>query len=66
MDPKKVSYMVDWPVPKTIKDFRGFLGLTSCYKKFIQRYGMIAQPLTQLLKRGNISGMKKHKKPLKF
>ena len=28
MDPKKISCVTQWPVPKSIKELRGFLGLT--------------------------------------
>jgi len=41
----KTSAVMDWPQPENGKDVRGFLGLTSYYRKFIEHYAHIAMPL---------------------
>jgi hypothetical protein len=38
--------MVNRPLPKTIKQLKGLLGITSYYKRFIKGYGSISEPLT--------------------
>ena len=51
-DPSKVEKVKNWPVPRTLKQVRGFTGLTSYYRKFIPRYSEKAAPLYHLTKKG--------------
>jgi hypothetical protein len=47
--------MMDWPIPKTLNNLRGFFGLTGYYCKFVQNYGRIKAPLTTLDKTDDFS-----------
>ena len=51
VDPNKIKTIMEWSIPKNLKNLRGLLGLTGYYHKFTKNYGKIIVPLTMLLKK---------------
>jgi hypothetical protein len=49
-DPEKVKAIVEWPVPKNVKELRQFLGLANYLHKYTRNYADVVRPLTQLLR----------------
>ena len=50
-NPQKIRAVLDFPVPTTVKAVRGFIGLCSYYRRFIQNFAMLATPLHRLAKK---------------
>lgn len=51
-NPDKISAVKKYPIPKTPKEIKQFLGLLGYYRKFIPDFARITKPLTQCLKKG--------------
>lgn len=52
-NPDKIKAIKKYPIPRTPKEIKGFLGLLGYYRKFIKDFAKITKPLTQCLKKGS-------------
>lgn len=50
-DPSKIEAIKHWPIPRSVKEVRSFLGLCSYYRKFIYKFSDIARPLYNLMEK---------------
>lgn len=53
VDRWKISAIIEWPKPNTIRGLRGTLGLTGYYWKFVLNCGTIAAPLMAILEKNS-------------
>lgn len=51
MDPAKIKTILEWEVPKNVRDVQCFLGFANFYRKFIKAFSQIALPLIRLTKK---------------
>ena len=51
VNPSKIEAVKTYPVPKTRKQLKAYLGLTKYYRRFVRNYAAIAAPLNSLLKK---------------
>lgn len=53
-NPEKISAIQNYPIPKTVKQIKGFLGLLGYYRKFILDFAKITKPMTKCLRKGAV------------
>jgi hypothetical protein len=58
MDSAKVKTILEWPIPRTLKDVQAFLGFANFYRRFIFGFSHIVKPLTDLTKSTVVSVFK--------
>jgi len=51
MQKKKIEGVLNWLVPKNIKEVQKFLGLANYYRRFIKDFARIAAPLHVLVRK---------------
>ncbi len=51
MDKDKVKAVLDWPIPKNVKEIQSFIGLCNYYRIFIKDFAKIANPLHKLTRK---------------
>ena len=51
MDPEKLKIIEEWPQPRNLHEVRSFIGMCSYYRRFIEKFSIIAGPLHDLTKK---------------
>nr|CAI5823027.1 unnamed protein product [Callosobruchus analis] len=51
-NPKKIEAIQKFPIPKTSKEIKSFLGLLGYYRRFINNFAKLTKPFTRCLKKG--------------
>ena len=51
MEKEKVQGVVEWLVPRSVKNVQKFLGLANYYRWFVKDFAMIAKPLHETMRK---------------
>ncbi|MCO5553261.1 hypothetical protein L7F22_006782 [Adiantum nelumboides] len=51
MDPAKLEVIKDWANPRNLHEVRSFIGMCAYYRRFIEKFSLIAGPLHDLTKK---------------
>jgi len=51
MSTRHIRAIVDFPLPKNLRELQGFLGLTGYFRQIIENYTLKARPLHELTRK---------------
>ena len=51
MDQSRIQAILEWPTPTNITEVQAFLGFANFYRRFIQGYSKLTEPLTAMTKK---------------
>ena len=51
MEKEKVQEVIDWLVPKSVKDVQKFLGLANYYRQFVKDFARVAKHLYEIMRK---------------
>ncbi|EFA12120.1 Retrovirus-related Pol polyprotein from transposon 17.6-like Protein [Tribolium castaneum] len=52
-NPEKIKAVMKYPIPRTQKEIKSFLGLLGYYRRFIPNFALLTKPLTKCLKKNS-------------
>jgi len=47
-----IETITTWPTPRNVKEVRNFMGLVGYYRRFVERFSQISNPITHLQRKG--------------
>ena len=53
IEKEKMQGVIEWSVPKSVKDVQKFLGLANHYRRFVKDFAKIARPLHEMMRKEN-------------
>jgi len=51
IEKEKMQGVIEWPVPRNVKDVQKFLGLANYYRWFVKDFAKIAKPLHEMMRK---------------